>query len=1121
MPDQPPQPASMCRQSLRIGFWNSLIFLLFFCLQAGTLLCAVTPAFVQEKDNQITSGQTNHVVFSSSPGTGNLIVVFVIWNNNGSVSVSDSLGNAYLSAHAATRWSNNSYSVQTFYAINAKAGPDTVTATFASPITSFGIVYAHEYSGVLQTAPVDVTAAASGTSGSLNSGPATTTNAVDLLFAGGVSATSVTSPGSGYTARSTAQGNITEDRTVSAVNSYSATASNQKGAWAMQMVAFKAASGTVDTTPPTAPSGLSVTGTTTSTVSLSWTASTDSVGVAGYKIFRAGVQVGTSATNAYTDTGLAPSTTYSYTVSAYDATGNNSAQSTALQATTKADTTPPTVPTGLSVTGVTTSTASLSWNPSTDDVGVAGYKVYRAGAQVGTTSATAFTDTGLMPSTAYSYTVSAYDAAGNNSASSSAVQATTSAQADTTPPTVPTGLTVTGTTVSTASLSWTASTDNVGVAGYKIYRAGAQVGTSTVTSYTDTGLSASTTYAYTVSAYDAAGNSSAQTAPASATTATASSGSYSTTFPLAENPIFEGGNWTNGGTAGLDWTNVQTTPNFAFGSMPGEASGGAQYADSTATLNGTWGPNQTVQATVSVNGASASSSIFEEVELRLHTTITAHSITGYEINCSVSTASGHNYVQIVRWNGPLASFTLLDSRANGPCVDGDVLKATISGSTITVYRNGTSLFSVTDSTYTTGNPGIGFFLQGATGVNASYGFSEFSASDGSTLDTTPPSTPTNLAAVVVSSSQINLTWTASTDNVAVAGYQVFRNGTQVTSTAAPAYSDTTVVPGTQYTYAVAAFDSAGNVSPLSSPATVTISSVPDTTPPSVPQGLQALNVTSTSLTLSWTASTDNVAVAGYQIFRNGAQVGTATATSYADAGLMPSTGYVYTVTAYDTSNNVSAPSQQLAVTTTSGAVTPPYFIQVNNNDISSGGSTSVTLNAPTVAGNTIVAYLIWNNTGSAAVSDSRRNTFVGAGSPLSWGSGYSAQVFYATGIVGGTDTVTATFRTPVTSFGVLYVHEYTGISTTSPVDVTVSASGSSGSLNSGLATTTAGNDLIFGAGVSDNMVTAAGSGFTSRDMAYGNITEDRAAGSIGSYSATATHSGKMWAMQMVAFRAAH
>jgi hypothetical protein len=101
----------------------------------------------------------------------------------------------------------------------------------------------------------------------------------------------------------------------------------------------------------------------------------------------------------------------------------------------------------------------------------------------------------------------------------------------------------------------------------------------------------------------------------------------------------------------------------------------------------------------------------------------------------------------------------------------------------------------------------------------------------------------------------------------------------------------------------------------------------------------------------------------------------------------------------------------------------------------------------------------------------------------------------------------------------VYAHEYAGISTTNPVDVTVAIAGSSTILNSGNATTTSPNDLIFGAGVSDNIVTSAGTGFIARDLAYGNITEDHVAGSPGTYNATATHNGRLWAMQMVAFRA--
>jgi hypothetical protein len=194
-----------------------------------------------------------------------------------------------------------------------------------------------------------------------------------------------------------------------------------------------------------------------------------------------------------------------------------------------------------------------------------------------------------------------------------------------------------------------------------------------------------------------------------------------------ENPISENGNWINGGVQGLSWTNVRTTGGMAVGTMPGNASGDAQYADSTAVLAGTWGPDQTAQATIAVTSASGDSNVFEEVELRLRTTITTYSITGYEINCSVSTNPNNYYLQIVRWNGPIANWTqLAGTELRG--VNGNVLKATMIGNTITAYLNGVQVLQVNDNTYTSGSPGIGFFLQGAAGVNANYGFSSFSAS---------------------------------------------------------------------------------------------------------------------------------------------------------------------------------------------------------------------------------------------------------------------------------------------------------------------------------------------------------------------------------------------------------
>ena len=115
--------------------------------------------------------------------------------------------------------------------------------------------------------------------------------------------------------------------------------------------AFDEAGGS-DTTPPSTPANLSASAVSSSQIHLSWTASTDNVGVTGYRVFRGGTQVGTSTTTTYSDTGLAASTTYSYTVAAYDAAGNLSAQSQPASATTSAgggsDTTPPSTPANLS-----------------------------------------------------------------------------------------------------------------------------------------------------------------------------------------------------------------------------------------------------------------------------------------------------------------------------------------------------------------------------------------------------------------------------------------------------------------------------------------------------------------------------------------------------------------------------------------------------------------------------------------------------------------------------------------------------------------------------------------------------------------------------------------------------
>src|SRR5438876_191301 len=173
-------------------------------------------------------------------------------------------------------------------------------------------------------------------------------------------------------------------------------------------------------------------------------------------------------------------------------------------------------------------------------------------------------------------------------------------------------------------------------------------------------------------------------------------------------------------------------------------------------------------------------------------------------------------------------------------------------------------------------------------------------------DTTAPSVPTGLTAAAVSSSQINLSWTASSDNVGVSGYRVFRGGTQIATTSTTSYANTGLSPSTTYSYTVAAFDAAGNLSAQSSSASATTPAPPDTTPPTVPTGLTASAVSSSQINLSWTASSDNVGVSGYRVYRNGSQIATTGATSPASPALAPSTTYSYTVAAYDAAGNLSA-----------------------------------------------------------------------------------------------------------------------------------------------------------------------------------------------------------------------
>jgi len=236
---------------------------------------------------------------------------------------------------------------------------------------------------------------------------------------------------------------------------------------------------------------------------------------------------------------------------------------------------------------------------------------------------------------------------------------------------------------------------------------------------------------------------------------------YSTTFPLTENPISEGGNWVGGQTAGDNlWGNCQTNGTMVFGvAQPTE------YGDPIAILTGTWGTNQTAQATVKIG--TTPTGCCHEVELHLRMAINAatNQITGYEINCNVDIG---DYLQVVRWNGPNGSFTYLGTRPDH-CVNGDVLTASISGGAndtiINVWKNGSLLqfdtgTNVPDNTgtaFTNGAPGLGFFDYSDSNWNY-FGFSNFMA----TGSGPQPSSPTYTISGTVGVVGATITYTGTT-----------------------------------------------------------------------------------------------------------------------------------------------------------------------------------------------------------------------------------------------------------------------------------------------------------------------------------------------------------------------
>lgn len=434
---------------------------------------------------------------------------------------------------------------------------------------------------------------------------------------------------------------------------------------------------------------------------------------------------------------------------------------------------------------------------------------------------------------------------------------------DTQAPTVPTNLTASNTTSSGTTLSWTASTDNVAVTAYDIYNGASLVGSSATTAYNVTGLSASTSYTFTVRAKDAAGNESAASNSVNVTT-NASSGGSATELLFSEyvegssnNKALEIANFT-GSSVDLSAYDLRKATNGS----------------------GSWG------STYQLSGTLANGDVFVIANSSAVSAVT--SVADVTTGSGIVTFNGNDAVALFK-NG-----TLVDVIGNHTSSSNFAQNTTLRRKSTVNSPNTTYTVAEWDSFASDTFDGLGSHTM-----------------DGAS-DTQAPTAPGALSSSNITETTVDLSWSASTDNVGVTGYDVYNGASLVGSTANTTYNVTGLSVATSYTFTVKAKDAAGNESASSNTANVT---TVDLTAPSAPTSLASSNVTQTSVDLSWSASSDNVGVTAYDVYNGASLVGSTANTTYNVTGLTANTSYTFSVKAKDAAGNESASSNTVNITT--------------------------------------------------------------------------------------------------------------------------------------------------------------------------------------------------------------
>ncbi len=290
--------------------------------------------------------------------------------------------------------------------------------------------------------------------------------------------------------------------------------------------------------------------------------------------------------------------------------------------------------------------------------------------------------------------------------------------------------------------------------------------------------------------------------------------------------------------------------------------------------------------------------------------VNGDNVVGSYVEWSVNAAAAGNYPLAIRYANGTTVNRAMDITVNGqPAAPGLAFNGTGAWTTWVEQTITASLTA-----------GVNKVRATSTTVNGGPNLDRLRASVPS--DVQPPGAPGNLRLVGEARPyELDIAWDPSSDNVAIASYRVYNGGNLIKEVGGNITATTLIglSPQTRYVLTVFATDAAGNVSQSSNNLDVTTPESDDTQPPTVPGNLRSTNIQATSITLAWNASTDNVGVQGYRLFRNGTQFADVPDLTATDAGLTPDTTYNYTVLAYDANGNASAQSAAVPVKTATQA----------------------------------------------------------------------------------------------------------------------------------------------------------------------------------------------------------